>query len=90
METTRFRSISRNTFFLRVLRDVKVNKESETCSYVKLGVRKTISGEKYRYLAHIVFRNSIADTDNRMAMAIRCKATGKKFIVIDRAFYDEF
>ncbi|MDR1121906.1 MAG: hypothetical protein LBM08_13435 [Dysgonamonadaceae bacterium] len=90
METTRFRPISRSTSFLRALRDVKIDKENETCSYVKLGVRKTISGEKFRRLADLICHNRISEPNNRMAMGVKCTANGMGFVVIDRTFYGEF
>jgi hypothetical protein len=90
METKTYRPISRSPTFLRVLHNIEVNKEKETCSYTKLGVRKEISGEKYGRLEDLVFRNSIAEPDNRMAMVMRNNHTGKKYVVIDRAFYGEF
>jgi hypothetical protein len=91
MKTTRFRPISESTSSLRVLRDVKLNEESETCSYVKLGVRKTISGERFRDLMWLLTSLQQRETNNSwMAIGMKCKATGMKFVVMDQFFYAKF
>jgi hypothetical protein len=89
MKTNFFKAIASSTAFLRILHDVSVDKVNETVSYVKLGERKTISGEKFYRLKSLINHNKSTD-ENRYAMSIKDMRTGKTFIVIDRAFYDEF
>ena len=88
MNTVKFRPIASNTFFIRMLWNVKVDIENRTVAYTKYGVEKTVGGEKYNRLKSIVSHRG--DADSRCAMGFRLKDTGRAFIAIDRAFYDEF
>lgn len=73
--------------YLRVLWDVIVDKNNEHISYVKCGVRVCAGSEKYDRLFNLLRGGS---KENRYAISYRMDATGKYFVVIDRAFFDEF
>jgi hypothetical protein len=88
--TSKFSPISRHLSCIKVLWDVRVDKETETCTYVKMGEEKTISGEKYWRLDELIRLNKYNEPNNRMAMSFRDPKTGKNIIIIDRAFYKEF
>ena len=89
METTIYKAIASSTFFLRALHNVEVDKENKVCRYTKQGVAKEVSGEKYDRLAALI-RRRCSDGRGRYAMGMRNAKTRKCYVVIDRAFYDEF
>jgi hypothetical protein len=90
METAIYKPIASTTYWLRLLNNVEVDKANRTCTYTKLGIRKTINGEKFEELAHLVNLNKYRKDRSRMAMCMRNNHTGKHYIVIDRTFYDIF
>jgi hypothetical protein len=90
MKTVIYEPIASSTYYLRLLNNVEVDKENRTCTYTKQGIRKTISGEKFEELAHLVSLNKYRKDLSRMAMCMRNNHTGKHYIVIDRVFYYRF
>jgi hypothetical protein len=88
METRKLKPIANSTTFIRVLRDVRIDIENETISYIKMGISKKIAGEKYYRLIHLCMAK--CDGNSRYAMIFKHTEMGKRIIVIDRAFYDEF
>ncbi|MFV0311498.1 MAG: hypothetical protein ACK5KN_07605 [Dysgonomonas sp.] len=89
MKTSTYKSIASSTTFLRLLNNVVVNGKDGTVTYTKQGVTKNIQGDKVNRLACLIGKNNTKKS-GRMAMCMTNKLANKRYIVIDRAFYDEF
>jgi hypothetical protein len=89
MKTTTYKSIASSTTFLRLLNNIVVNAEAGTVTYTKQGVTKTRQGDEVYRLAFLIGYNNTEDS-GRFAMLMVNKLANKRYIVIDRAFYDEF
>jgi hypothetical protein len=89
MKTRTYRPISSDTFFLRILNNVSIDKEKRVVYYTRLGVNKTATVENglYQRLYNLTRKNC---PDHKMAMSMKNTKANKGYIVIDRAFYDEF
>ena len=90
MKTTTYKRIASDTSWLRILHIISTDKENETITYCRLGIQKTISGEKLYRLLHLIDCNKYSKDRGRMAMSMKHKATNKKYVIIDKAFINEF
>jgi hypothetical protein len=89
METRTYKPIASDTFFLRILNNVSIDTEKKVAYYTRLGVNKTATLENGLY-QRLYGLTRKTDPNNRMAMSMKNTKANKKYIVIDRAFYDEF